>query len=221
MVIRMQPRVQPCDDVTDGTLGDLRFRALLCAEDWMQLPQAVRKRFSKRLANGATALFTGKVIAFRISKLGALLTHLLRPIGAPLPLFKDVDVPSVVSVTEDARTGGQIWSRMYCNRSGFPQVIHSAKQFSGPTGLEEYVGCGITMLLRVSACPRGIVFTSAGYQFKLGGWRIPLPRLLEPGLLTVNHFESGTDRFIFEMILRHPIAGELIHQVAEYRDCPS
>jgi hypothetical protein len=205
-------------DTGHTELGDLRFRSLLSMQDWSILPAAVRARFSKRLAGGATAIYVGKVTDFRISRMGRLLAEVLRVVGAPLPLFEDVDVPTVVSVTEDVKTGGQIWSRMYCNRQGFPQVIHSAKQFSGPTGLEEYVGYGITMMLRVTAEARGLSFTSSGYALKLGRIRIPVPQLFAPGALTVTHFETGTDRFAFEMTLKHPWFGELIHQAAEYAD---
>ena len=123
-------------------LGDLRFRALLDDEDWNALPEAVRRRFSKRLSGGATAVYVGTITAARMSLPGRLLAEALRVVGAPLPLRRDVGVPSVVTVTEDVATGGQFWTRLYANRTSFPQVIHSAKRFSGPTGLEEYIGFG-------------------------------------------------------------------------------
>jgi Domain of unknown function (DUF4166) len=197
---------------------DHRFRQLVSKTEWDALPAAVRKRFSKKLTGGATAVYAGVVTGFRVSRFGKILAHALRVIGAPLPLFDHVDVPTVVTVTEDVRTSGQIWTRTYANRAGFPQVIHSAKRFSGPTGLEEHVGCGISMLLKVVAEPRGIIFKSAGYQFKLGHLRIAVPRFLSPGDLTVRHMEAENDRFVFEMTLHHPMLGELIHQSAEYGD---
>jgi hypothetical protein len=51
----------PSDWAGDGALGDPRFRALLSEEDWAALPVAVRRRFSKRLADGSAAVYVGKV----------------------------------------------------------------------------------------------------------------------------------------------------------------
>lgn len=204
----------------DRSLGDLRFRQLLPAADWAALPQAVRDRFSKRLRGGATVVYEGRVTAMRRSPLGTALAHALRLIGAPLPLAMDVEVPSVISVTEDMASGGQNWTRMYANRHGFPQVIHSAKRFAGPTGLEEYVGRGIVMALRVTVEDGALVFRDAGYHLAIRGRRIPLPRVLCPGRLEVRHEDRGAGEFRFALTLGHPLFGELLHQAGLYHDKP-
>jgi hypothetical protein len=210
----MLPKFKPQTITQHEELGDLRFRKLLSQTEWNSLPAAVKKRFSKRLSGGETAIYTGVVKEVRISKLGRIFAQALRIFGAPLPVFDHVNVPTVVTVTEDVKTGGQIWTRMYANRSGFPQVIHSAKRFSGATGLEEHIGSGINMQLRVKACKGGIEFISDGFTF-LG---IRLPRFISPGALTVRRVETTPGMFHFEMFLVHPLLGELVHQVAEYRD---
>jgi hypothetical protein len=195
-------------------LGDLRFRKLLSHADWGKLPEAVKRRFSKRLVGGATAIYTGVVKEVRTNRFGRALAQTLRLMGAPLPIFNHVDVPTVVAVTEDVRGGGQVWTRMYANRSGIPQVIHSIKRFRGPTGLEEYIGFGTSMMLRITTCDQGLTFSSVGYRF----FGFTLPRWINPGELTVKHLATEGERFRFEMTLRHPLLGELVHQAADYGD---
>src|SRR5262249_55050248 len=151
----------------DEHLGDLRFRSLLCDRDWSALPPEVRRRFSRRLAGGGTVVYAGRVLETRMSRLGWCLAQALRPIGAPLPLARERDGPAVVAVTEDVAGGGQVWTRVYARRSGFPQIVHSAKRFAGRTGLEEHVGAGIGMALTVHVVDAALVFRSAGYFVRL------------------------------------------------------
>jgi hypothetical protein len=205
-----------CDVVEP--LGDLRFRALLSDAEWARLPAAVRRRFSKRLTAGATAVYTGEVVEARMSRVGRLLAQALRLIGGPLPTGRNVGVPAVVSVTEDASVGGQVWTRVYGRRRALPQVVHSRKLFRGPTGLEEHVRCGIGMTLKVTAEERALVFRSDRYFVGLGRWRIILPAWATPGALTVKHIEETDDRFAFSLEIIHPRLGLLVRQVAMFQD---
>jgi hypothetical protein len=206
------------DAHADAALGDLRFRALLHAHEWEALDETIRKRFSKRLAGGATTVYVGRAVETWMSRTGWLLAQAARLIGGPLPLARDEDVPSIVTVTEDMATGGQIWTRLYTRRNGFPQVIHSSKRFAGPTGLEEYVGFGICMALTVHGRGRALAFRSAGYFLNVFGRRLKLPRWVSPGELTVTHTDNGDGSFVFGLELRHPRLGTLIRQTALYRE---
>jgi hypothetical protein len=199
-------------------LGDLRFRALLPDADWARLPPAIRRRFSKRLAAGGTAVYTGEVVEAWMSRAGWLLAQLLRLIGGPLPTGREVGVPAVVSVTEVAAGGGQVWTRVYGRRRAFPQVVHSRKLFRGPTGLEEHVRCGVGMTLTVTAEERALVVRSDRYFVGLGGWRLILPAWATPGALTVKHIEETADRFTFSLEVVHPRLGVLIRQMAVFQD---
>src|SRR5262249_52015921 len=157
------------------------------------LPPAIRRRFSRRLARGATVVYAGIVVATRMSRAGWWLAQAVRPIGAPLPISRDSNVASVVAVTEELTCGGQgagqVCPRLHARRVGFPQIIHSAKRFAGPTGLEEHVGWGVGMALTVHATHAALIFRSAGYFVELRGRRVRLPRWLSPGVLTVTHGE--------------------------------
>jgi Domain of unknown function (DUF4166) len=202
----------------ETALGDMRFRALLTAEEWAALPPAIRRRFSKRLADGNTVVYVGTVLETRMSGLGWWLAQVARVIGAPLPTSRDAGVPSVVTVTEDMVTGGQIWTRMYTRRRTFPQVIHSSKRFAGPTGLEEYVGYGIGMALTVHVEQAALVFRSAHYFLAFGPARLRLPGWLAPGALTVKHAELGEGRFLFTLDVTHAVFGQLIGQSAAFAE---
>jgi hypothetical protein len=202
----------------DAALGDLRFRALLSDDDWKRLPPATRQRFSKRLADGSTAIYVGEVVEISFSRIGWWLAQIARLIGGPLPTSSDTHVPSIVTVTEDAATRGQIWTRIYARRDGFPQVIHSSKRFAGPTGLEEYLGFGVGMALRIVVDDGALLFCSAGYFVQVGGLKLALPAFLTPGALTVTHTDLGSGEFQFTLEIVHPRFGMLVRQMAVFRE---
>src|SRR5262245_22927214 len=91
----------------DPNLDDFRFRALLRERDWASLPEAIRRRFSKRMPHGGATVYAGEVLETRMSVAGWLLAQALRLVGAPLPTTRCAHVPSVVTVTEDKASGGQ------------------------------------------------------------------------------------------------------------------
>jgi hypothetical protein len=212
-VIPFPPRA-----AASAEIGDLRFRALVGEAAWARLPEVVRARFGRHIGEGRSVVYAGEVVECRMSRCGRVLAQLLRPIGAPLPLTRDAYLPATVSVTEDPRSGGQFWMRIYGRRRGFPQVIHSAKRFSGPTGLEEYVGCGIGIALLVTVADGALHFISDHYFLKIGSVRLRLPRVLAPGRMRVSHIDCGHGWFAFMLCLDHPLLGRLVHQTAMFRE---
>lgn len=219
--VTRQAHVVHDDAANAAPLGDLRFRALLCDDDWAKLPPAVRSRFSKRLADGNTVIYVGKVLEIWMSRAGWLIAQAARLIGAPLPTSRDCHVPSVVTVTEDRVHGGQIWTRLYARQRGFPQIIHSSKQFTGPTGLEEYVGFGFSMTLTIHVVDGVLVFRSNNYFLKLAQRRLRLPGWASPGAPSVSHAELGDGRFLFTLELTHPRLGLLVRQSAAFQETAS
>jgi len=211
-------RFYPPAPSSEKLLDDNRFRALLPSEEWGRLQVATWRRFSKRLGPGRTIVYAGEIEETTFSRYGWWLAQLTRLIGGPLPTGREIKVPIVVTVTEDANSGGQIWTRLCARSRGFPQVIHSAKRFAGPTGLEEYVGCGIGMALTISVEREALVFRSAGYFFEIGWLKLRLPARFTPGALTVRHIDLGGGAFRFTLEVVHPRLGLLIRQSALFRE---
>ena len=212
-------RTSPVSDTK--LLDDHRFRALLSDEDWGRLPVAIWRRFSKRFEDGNTVVYVGEVDEAGFSRAGWLLAQAARLIGGPFPTGTETRVPMIVTVTEDAASGGQVWTRICARRDGFPQVIHSAKRFAGPTGLEEYVGFGVSMALRIAVEREALVFHSVFYALQLGPLRMRLPEWLTPGDLTVTHSDLGGGDFRFTLEIIHPHFGRLLRQSAVFREASS
>jgi hypothetical protein len=202
-----------------GELGDARFRCLLSSVEWAALPEAVRRRFSHRCGPGEALVYVGRILETRMTLPGLVLAHILRLIGGPLPLERsNAGAAAIVTVTERPDGLGQFWTREYVRRSGFPQVIHSTKRFSGETGLEETVGCGVTMSLRLDIRRDALVFLSDRYFLRLGRLRIPIPGSLLLGRIAVGHVDRGDGAFEFTLDVVHGLFGCIIRQRALFAD---
>ncbi|MEE9319017.1 MAG: DUF4166 domain-containing protein [Granulosicoccus sp.] len=199
-------------------LGDNRFRSLLTPDEWSTLPQAVRNRFSKTLTNGRTVVYTGIVTVCRISRAGWCLANLLRCIGAPLPVSTDTQIPATVVITEDTKADGQFWTRIYSRKKRFPVIIQSSKRFCGVTGLEEYIGYGVGIALRLSSNSKGLDFFSDHYFLEAKQHRVRIPAWLTPGELVVSHIDRGNNGFEFVLRLTHSLLGELVYQKIRFKN---
>lgn len=197
---------------------DPRFRRLIGSEGWHSLPASVQRRFSKRVVDERVVLYPGVIRKARFSKVGWLFAQACRAVGSPLPLGRECGLPAAVSVMEDREGKGQFWTRTYARKDGFPQVIHSSKRFAGETGLEEHIGLGIGMALKVSAIDDGIAFRSDHYFVSVLGRRIKLPAWLSPGETLVKHRHVSDDSFIFSLELKHPLLGDLVYQEGLFHD---
>ncbi len=212
---------------TDGTMGDLhgasrracdtRF-ALLAGAAWSQLPAPIRRRFSHRLADGERLVYLGEVASTEMTLFGRLVAQVARLVGAPLPLEAGERLPVTVVVTGSERLCGQVWTRIYDRAHGLPQVIQSLKHFGGATGLEEIVGHGVGMRLRLSVRDAALVFRSAGYFIRCFGVRLSLPAWLAPGVIEVVHREETAGQFSFSLSVTHAWAGRVIDQIAFFRE---
>jgi len=224
-------KVNKCDASRSRRLPPVTYESLL-GPAWSRLPAAVRCRFASHddIHGAGTRIYAGEVLATELSLAGVCLAHLARIVGAPMPFTGGATGATVVAVTNvpafaPDHIDAQVWTRSYARPGTFPQVIQSAKCFAGATGLEERLGFGLVMRLTTSAegetGAAELVFTSAGYRWRLGPFEIPLPAMLSPGHCEVRHRDEGAGYFTFTLTITHPVFGRLLRQVARYHDQPA
>ncbi len=194
------------------------FVGLVGHDSWQSLPLAIRRRFERTVAPGESVAFVGEVASTRLTYIGWLWAQLARVVGGALPLKALARTAAVVLVTADASGAGQLWTRIYHEPGRLPQVVRSMKRFAGPTGLEERVSAGIGMALNVSVAQRALMFRSAYYFWRVGGFQLRIPDWLTPGRIEVVHREERAGRFSFTLSVIHPWFGNIIHQVAHFKD---
>ena len=97
-ILKPQASLQASRASSTTLLDDHRFRALLSDQDWGRLPLAVWRRFSKRLADGATVVYVGEIDEVDVSRAGWWLAQTARAIGGPLPLVYERGAPMIVAV---------------------------------------------------------------------------------------------------------------------------
>jgi Domain of unknown function (DUF4166) len=195
-----------------------RFRDLMSDADWHALPRDIRRRFETAIPKGGMKLYAGTVVDTKISRLGRVLGFFASIAGSPLPDTNGATGPATVIVTEDTVRGGQLWTRLFSRPGRDAQMITSVKRFAGPTGMEERLGHGFTMRLRLTTENGALVFRSAGYDIELFGYRILLPTLIAPGTCEIIHRNLGPTRFAFILTLTHPLFGQLIRQEAHFEE---
>ncbi len=217
---------RPLEHQPQTHLGDLRFRQLFTDENWSKLPIAVRQRFGRRVAIGDAVIYRGHVEFNRVNHWGRIINTALRVVGAPLPLdTQNEGAAAVVTVTE-APDGAQVWMRQYARQNthrAFPQIIQSAKHFTGATGIEEHIGRGIGMSLIPCVEGEELVFRAQDIFWDIGlrgrrKLRLTLPHWLGPNVLRAGHEEIGGGHFAFTLQIEHKWFGKLIDQRVRFMD---
>ena len=187
--------------------------ASLLGPSWSELPARTRMRFG---VEREMVCYHGRVVVSECTLLGRVFRQLARLVGSPLP-FDDTLGPATVVVMATGR-GSSSWTRIYRRSAGRAQAIRSVKRFAGPTGLEEYLGAGLCMALRMRVENGSLLFESAGYSWAIGRARIPLPGWLTPGRLVVRSTELAAPGFQFCLTLNHPRFGVVFRQEAVFED---
>jgi hypothetical protein len=156
----------------------------------------------------------------RHSFFGALFAQCCRLIGTPLTPYAGDNALVDVALRVDP-TGGVEWRRHYQFSWRRWALVSSTKRLNDDGVLEEHVGRGFSMQLKVFEQDGNLHFVSEDYLWRLGRLRIRLPALLTPGVTHVIHEQISGQRFRFVLKVTHPWLGETFYQEGEFVPAPT
>ncbi len=185
------------------------LEALVGAAGWERLPEAVTARF------GGAALdaeFAGDG-RFEASWVGRWFARLGLLFGRPLPAHVGA---ARVFIRVRPTPAGEEWTRIYCFAGG-DEIVRSVKHAGRGAWLEERAG-PLIMRLKVFEEKSALVFDCIDFLLRFGPLEIPVPPVLTPGRIRVEHHDYGEGRFAFTLEAHHPWFGVTFRQICELHD---
>ena len=205
-------------EATDN-LPDDTYVGLLGPFQWRRLKPEIRRRFSAKPTPGFDIRYAGEMTV-RHSLFGKLFALACRLIGTPLVPFAGERALVDVNLAADP-AGGVTWRRHYRFTGGRESVVSSTKRVGATGTLEEHVGYGFSMQLKVYEQDGNLHFLSEAYHWQMGRLRIRLPALFTPGIMHVIHEQTDGERFRFILSVTHPLFGEAYYQCGEFAPAPA
>ena len=188
------------------------LRAVLGAEAWNRLPDAVRERFADTAAD---VTYAGAFEIVRASLLGHVFAWLGTLFGTPVAPRSGENVQARVHVRPGIE--GVTWLREYLWEDGRRSLVRSTKVVDEDGQLVEKLPARLCMPLATHEAGGVVHFVSRGYYFDLGlGLKLWLPAFFSPGVTHVEHVDLGHGWFRFTMIVTHPRFGELFFQTGRF-----
>ncbi len=182
-------------------LGDL---------EWKKLHRDIIRRFT--LANRSKQLrYIGVVNWVYCSPIGKLIAQFLKPLEL-LPAQNAREVPFEFLIQHHA-------SKIKKQRRYF---IDANKAFTfrsdfalKPMLHEEFKG-GPGMKLKLSVVNGDLLFHDRGYFWRIGRWRVPIPRWCSIGKFELLHHNIGQHYFQVIIRIAHPLFGVLFYQRGKF-----
>ena len=195
--------------VTDGPIVR---RAL--GMGWERLGEVVRRHYDVTPGTEQTVVMNG-IMSVRHSRAAYPFLLVGRLIGA-LIARRGENVP--VCVRNWCRPGSAAmhWHRTFRFPGLAPDVFASRMEYLERDELVEYVGFGLGVRMRLTEEEGALVFTSRGYLWDIGPFRLPLPDWLFLGRARIREAPVGDERFRVDFSMRHPLLGETFGYSGEF-----
>jgi len=191
------------------------IRQDLGEKQWKEFDRSIITRFTRSFRKNCLR-YHGVVDWVYCSPIGALIAKVLKPFSLlPDRCTRNSKFEFVIQENE-----GTIYKqRRYFMDEDAPFTFTSV--FGNKPRVHEEFSQGLGMYLKLSVKRGDLLFRDAGYFFRVGNWRIPIPRWLSVGSFELLH--SNIDERRFQVIIRiaHPLFGTLFYQRGDFYDTRS
>ncbi len=185
------------------------------AEQWQQLPIAMRKHYANRPFTTDRVTVTGH-LTIKLHPVMKLFAPLFGALGMLTPRGGD-NVPCTVQFLSQPGGNAFIFDRRFQFSDGKSYQFRSKLVPKGAHDVIEYMRCGIGWRCDYSYETDRVVLSHKGYVVRLFGADIPLPGAAWiVGRGEAFEIATGDDRFAMYMGLRHPFLGWLYSYEGEF-----
>lgn len=207
-------------DLRQPSEGEL-FKKIL-GPAWKTLHPDIQRRFDKNPLPGKPLYYTGALTELACSRFGRLLGFMTLPFikGALIP-FNDANFPVDIQVYSRSNCPFIFKQRIYRLNRRKPIKFTSYMTESERGEVLEYVGLGLGMKLLLYVQDGNLHFTSDGYFWQIGPWRVPLPDVLTPGQTFLCHCNDNPNQFNIRIEIRHKWFGTTFTQAGVFCEMPA
>lgn len=171
---------------------------------WAGLAPVIRQHY--QLDQGGRAISVSGDLQVQFPNSVWLLIRLLRIFGALIDLRGEQLAVRVDKWTAEC-SNVLFWRRVATSRQGQRCVFESHMKYGQANELIEFIGFGLGVRLRVSACDGDLIYQSTGYVWQVRNRMIRLPDWLTPGQASIIEQAVDERRFALKFQIHHPFFG--------------
>lgn len=188
-------------------------------DQWSLLDDIVRRHYEMAPGTSCRMTINGVMDEVFHSNIAKLFLLPGRMFGALVP-YRGKDIPTeVINWTEESSNKMMFWYRTLMFPGRPKAIFRSHMEHAGGDEIIEYVRFGLGIRMKMSVRDGALVFSSAGYIWKLGKVRLPIPTWIILGDAEIVEKAIDDQEFHIYFNMVHPILGRTFGYSGRFAIC--